>query len=241
MLNQLLDRWQRTEEYLSSRRQFFAYAARDVAVLTGLSALLQSSPVKAAVTKKLGNYPVMDMDGKYRDYSKKEAPILDVTATEIHKYPAGIGNYLKWQGNSRAGKAALIQFGSHWCGPCGANMPFLEQIYQNPTYQSVQVVGVNLVDLKVEPLEATIQKTKAKISERGVTYPNLLMHVNPMAATLLDHVPEGSNYPQILLVNLSSGEVAYVTNYLFELGDGKKASSNLSKLYREIEKILPKF
>src|SRR3989338_3898688 len=148
MLTQLLDYVITGQEPASlSRRELLRDMPRDLAVLGGLGFLLQSSGSHAATTvKKLGNYPIMDMDGRYRNYSKKEAPIVNVPASEIHQYPAGIGNYLKWEGNPRAGKPAVLAFGSHWCGPCGANMPFLEQLYQNLTYRDVQVVGINLFD-----------------------------------------------------------------------------------------------
>ena len=239
MLDHLLHRFLQPEEPLSTRRQLLANAALDGAVVAGLSVLLQSSPTEAATTKKLGNYPIMDMDGKYRDYSQKAAPIIDVPATEIHKYPAGILNYLEWEGNPRAGKSALIQFGSHWCGPCDANMPFLEQIYKNPQYRHLQMLGVNMVD-EDELLEEAAQKTNAKIKKNKVTYPNLLMHANPLAAALMEHIPEGSHVPQILLVGMPSAQVVYRCQYLFELGNGKILASDIGKLYREIEKVLSK-
>ncbi len=221
-----------------SRRELLGSVPRDLALLGGLAWLLRSSDAEAATLKKLGNYPVMDMDGRYRDYYKKDAPVLDVPRTEIHRSPAGILNYLKWEGNPRAGKPALIQFGSHWCSPCGANMPFLEHIYQNQKYRDIQVVGVSVADPEVEPLEVTVQKTKAKIGEKRATYPNLLMTAGAMNTALLEHVPEGSMYPQVLVVNMPSGEVTYITKYLFEHVEGRLGpSAEFNQLYREFEKL----
>ena len=66
-----------------------------------------------------------------------------------------------------------------------------------------------------------------------------MMTANSIGAMLQDHVPEGARFPQIALVNMPSAEVGYVTQYLFEFGEGGlKPSTGMDTLYREIDKIL---
>ncbi len=222
-----------------NRRELLQGMPRDLALLGGLAYLMQSSSAEAAGLKRLGNYPVMDLEGRYHDYSKKDAPVLDVPRTEIHNYPAGILNYLTWEGNPRAGRPALLHFGAYWCDPCEANMPFLEQIYRDSRYQGLQVVSVNLMDVGIEPVEETSRKTKLKFREHGITYPTLTMDQKAMASALYGHVRRGMTVPQMLLVAMPSGEVTYNRQYLFEVGDGQNMAGDIGQLHREIEKILP--
>ncbi|HEX2904572.1 MAG TPA: TlpA disulfide reductase family protein, partial [Jatrophihabitans sp.] len=61
------------------------------------------------------------------------------------------------------GKVVVINFWASWCGPCVAESPQLEGVYERQKARGVQFVGIDVKDEK--------QAAQAFINDAGVTYP----------------------------------------------------------------------
>lgn len=220
----------------TSRREFLQLARGGFLTAASLNFLPSSSD--AVPRPRLGNYLVLDMEGKARNYKEPRAPVYRDHLEEILKnprnYPSGIDNYLAWPGNPRTGRPALLAFGAHWCAPCGLGMPVLEDMYvwTKSRGTPIQVVGLNLIDPKTEQMEETIRRTKDKISKEEVTYPNLMVLDRFMWSMLAGIVSEKARLPQYVLVDMPSREVLYVTDTIYTT-EGK------DKLIEQIRKFLP--
>ncbi|QQL45204.1 TlpA disulfide reductase family protein [Sulfuriroseicoccus oceanibius] len=60
----------------------------------------------------------------------------------------------------------IFEFWATWCGPCIAQMPHLEELYQaTKDDQSVSLIGINVFD------NTEVDKLKNFIKKQGVTYP----------------------------------------------------------------------
>lgn len=60
----------------------------------------------------------------------------------------------------------IFEFWATWCGPCIAQMPHVEELYQaTKDDDKVSIVGVNVFD------DTPVEKLKAFIQKKGVTYP----------------------------------------------------------------------
>ena len=78
-------------------------------------------------------------------------------------------------------KGIILNFWEPWCGPCVAEMPFLEQLSQEYANKGVQVIGVFATPDADEEVQATLDKT-------GVTYP-ILRYVREFGALQTGYVP----------------------------------------------------
>lgn len=194
---------------------------RDIAYVTAgivVGPAIFSSVAEAAQRKTLGNFLILDMNGKPRNYGEEGNPIC--TEPNVYKCKSGIGNYL-----SLSGKPALLVFGAYWCSPCEAQMDIIEQVHK--TYQRIQVVGLNSFDTKDESLEDAIKQTKEKIAEKGVTYPNLMMKLGDL--TILSDVASGMPIPVNVLVDVPSMEIIYVIGRVYAKDEEKKLQEGIDK------------
>ena len=84
------------------------------------------------------------------------APAISFTTTDL----AGV------EVNEKilAGKLTVLNFWEPWCGPCVAEMPFLEQLSQEYAGKGVQVIGIFASKDMDDQVQAVLENT-------GVTYP----------------------------------------------------------------------
>ena len=66
------------------------------------------------------------------------------------------------------GKVVMVNLWASWCPPCRAEMPTLEQIYQENKAQGLEVLAVNTTDQDSESAAANFAQ------EFGLTFPILL-------------------------------------------------------------------
>ncbi len=82
--------------------------------------------------------------------------LFDFTLPDLDNKPRSI---MEW-----SGKSLIINFWATWCPPCRHEMPLLQELQDQRSDGSFQVIGVamdNLIDVK------------RFISQTGITYPNL--------------------------------------------------------------------
>lgn len=207
-----------------SRREALIEVPRDLATIVALSLGLSFSRKAEAEMPELGNYLVLDMDGKPRNYAKPGAPVCAEPIKTAVKCSSGIVSYLKL-----SGKPALLVFMAYYCEPCIEDLPHLNDIYNK--YQGrLQVVGLNHVDEKDESLAEQIRKTKEVLREHDVKFPNLMMLKDYMDAALNPVYSKGSALPQTLLVR-DVRKIVYHTRAIYE-------ESQREALMREIEKLV---
>lgn len=73
------------------------------------------------------------------------------------------------------GRTVILNFWASWCGPCRAEMPDMQVVYDELRDQGVVVVGVN----QGEPRE----RVEAFVQEFGLTFPILLDEEQSLART----------------------------------------------------------
>lgn len=70
----------------------------------------------------------------------------------------------------------LVNIFTTWCSPCVAEMPELEQLYQQMKDQGVNVVGfvLDVLNEKGEIVQDDLERAQELVEKTGVTYPVLL-------------------------------------------------------------------
>ena len=66
------------------------------------------------------------------------------------------------------GQAVLINLWASWCGPCRAEMPAMQQVYEDYQDRGFQILAVNATN------QDSLSSAQAFVAELGVTYPILL-------------------------------------------------------------------
>ena len=82
--------------------------------------------------------------------------------------------------SAHQGEVVFINFWGAWCGPCAAEAPILDSIYEQFKDEGVLVVGIAVRD--VEDL------TRAFIKNNDISYPNIF-DFNARSAVELGHIP----------------------------------------------------
>ena len=97
--------------------------------------------------------------------------------------------------------ATIINFWNNGCGTCIAEMPELEEYYQNFKEQNINLIGVASDSGESEEQLKTAQKI---LAEKGVTYTNL--SPNPESELYLDFISQLAGYPTTYVVD-SEGNI----------------------------------
>jgi peroxiredoxin len=68
------------------------------------------------------------------------------------------------------GKAVMVNVWASWCGPCRAEMPALERVYQDYRQQDFEILAVN------STIQDSPQNALSFAAEYGLTFPILFDH-----------------------------------------------------------------
>jgi peroxiredoxin len=63
------------------------------------------------------------------------APAPDFSLTGLDQQTVKLGQF--------HGKVVLLNFWATWCGPCSAEMPNIEQVYQGSSHEDIAILAVN--------------------------------------------------------------------------------------------------
>ncbi len=93
------------------------------------------------------------------------------------------------------GQIVILNFWASWCGPCRAEAPILESIWQDYRERGVIVLGVTYADSE--------RDARAFIAEMGMTYPNA-PDVGTFVSRQLYHI---TGVPETFIID-QRGEIA---------------------------------
>ncbi|MFC1915334.1 TlpA family protein disulfide reductase [Chloroflexota bacterium] len=82
----------------------------------------------------------------------------DFQLSDLDGQPISLGDF--------RGKPVLLNFWASWCGPCRAEMPFIQQIYEEWSDRGLVVLTVNL--------QENPDKVKEFVESFGLSFPMLL-------------------------------------------------------------------
>jgi cytochrome c biogenesis protein CcmG, thiol:disulfide interchange protein DsbE len=79
--------------------------------------------------------------------------------------PAASGELIKL--SDLRGQPILVNFWASWCGPCRAEMPAMERVYQDYRSKGLQILAVN------STIQDTTQQASAFAGQNNLTFPIL--------------------------------------------------------------------
>lgn len=80
--------------------------------------------------------PASGADGLFAEADRNPAP--PISGEGLDGEPIDLADY--------EGEVVVLNFWAQWCGPCRAEAPFLEQVYEQTEADGVQFVGINVKD-----------------------------------------------------------------------------------------------
>lgn len=83
--------------------------------------------------------------------------------------------------SSLEGKVVVVNFWGSWCGPCRAETPDLERVYEDTKARGVEFLGINVKDSE--------QLAQAFIDKKKVTYPSIFDPRGEVALLFRDFPP----------------------------------------------------
>lgn len=92
--------------------------------------------------------------------------------------------------------ATIVNFWNNGCGTCIAEMPELEEMYQDFKEQNINLIGVGADSGESEEQLSTAQNI---LKEKGVTYQNI--SPNPENSFYKDFISEITGYPTTYIVD----------------------------------------
>lgn len=72
------------------------------------------------------------------------------------------------------GRVSLLNFWATWCGPCLAEMPMLEDFWQDNRERGIDVIGVTRLYDRDGAVADEVRSIEAFLDERGTTYPVII-------------------------------------------------------------------
>ena len=169
--------------------------------------LPEFDPTKAIICKtngktSLSNVLVLDRDGYPRNYGDEGEPA--VNSSDLSGLTSGLVNYLERHGK---GKAVVLEFGAHWCGPCyavSARLAGLEKRFGN----ELLIISLNVISADAD-LRTEIKKyASSGLSIAGSTV--LLLpekSLGGLVASLSD-LRRGSNLPITIILD-KNGDIIF--------------------------------
>lgn len=156
----------------------------------------------ASATKEVKELPRWNADRIKKQLAGKAAP--DLVLTDIQ------GKAIKL--SDLKGKTVLLDFWATWCGPCRADGPSLDKLYQKYGDSNLAVIGVS-----VDEERPIVQKF---LSQHPHKYPIVLTTENEMPRAYQIGV-----FPTYVVIN-TEGKVAFAT-------EGEKGFSELRRLLKK--------
>lgn len=172
-----------------TRRLLAAFALAGPLLLAGCTGA--SGTDTNAVAAYEFDRPASGADGLFAEADRNPAPPisgegLDGTAIDVADYQ---------------GQVVVLNFWAQWCGPCRAEAPFLQQVYEQTKADGVQFVGINVKDDRGEA-----QRFEAL---SGVTYPSIFDQPGVTLSRFRKVVPQTP--PTTLLID-RGGRIAGIFN-----------------------------